>query len=61
MQRARRLGEAMGTGEVETPTRRQTNALKVFASLMCRLRVVASTEGLPELVEAVLDETNMQK
>lgn len=61
VQRARRLGEAMGAGEIEPPTRRQVNALKVFASLMGRLRVVASTEGLLELMKAVLVETNMEK
>lgn len=59
--RARLLGEAFRAGEVEGPTRAQANKLRAFAHIMCRLRVVAATEDLPELLRTVLRETDMER
>lgn len=61
VQRVRWLREAIESGDVEGPTRQQGNKLRVFARVVCRLRVVAATAELPELLRTVLSETDMQK
>lgn len=59
--RAWMLAQAIETGAVEGPTKSQTNRLRVFAKILCKVKVTAATEGLPELVGVVLDETGMRK
>eukprot|EP00752_Nemacystus_decipiens_P014939 g13298.t1 len=46
---------------LEGPTKAQTNKLKVFAQVLCRLRVASATQSVPELLNVVLEETDMHK
>lgn len=46
---------------IEGPTNAQANKLKVFARVLCRLRVASATQSVPELLNVVLEETGMQK
>lgn len=59
--RARRLGRALEAGAVEGPTRAQANKLRIFAKVLCRLRVAAAKEGVPAVLRTVLEETGMEK
>lgn len=60
--RSKMLGKAMLEGKgVEGPTKAQANKLRVFAKVLCRLRVVAASQGVPEVLRVVLNETDMQK
>lgn len=61
--RVRALREALSErpGEIEGPSKGQSNKLKVFAKVLCRLRVVSASESVPELLRVVLEETGMQK
>lgn len=63
VQRARMLQDAIASGDsgVEVPKKGQANKLKLFAQILCRLRVVAATQGVPEVLRAVLDETGMER
>ena len=47
--------------EVEGLTKAQANKLRVFARLLCRLRVASATESVPDLLRLVLEETDMHK
>lgn len=60
--RVRTLREALtGEGDLALPAKGQTNKLRVFARLLCKLGVVAATESLDDLFVTVLRETDMQK
>lgn len=61
--RVRALREAFSErgDEIEGPTKAQANKLRVFARLLCKLRVVSATQTVPELLRTVLEETGMHK
>lgn len=61
--RVRELREALSErgDEIAAPSKAHGNKLRVFAKLLCRLRVVSASEGLPELLDMVLKETGMHK
>lgn len=61
--RVRALREAFSErgDEIEGPTKAQANKLRVFARLLCRLRVVSATQTVPELLRTMLEETGMHK
>lgn len=48
-------------GEIIEPSKRQVNKLRVFATLLSRLRVLSASQGVPELLKVVVKETNMYK
>lgn len=47
--------------EMPGPSKAQGNKLRVFAKLLCRLRVLSASEDLPGLLGVVLEETDMLK
>lgn len=59
--RAWLLGQAIERGEAEGPTKAQANKLRVFAKILCKLKTVATTGSVPEVLNAMLDETGMHK
>ena len=58
--RARAVRKAVEAGDVQGPSKAQMKKLAGFARLLCKLRVVAASQGMPELFGAVVDETDMK-
>lgn len=60
--RVRMLREALnGKGGLAGPTKTEAKKLKVFARLLCKLGVMASTESVEDLFDTVLRDTDMHK
>lgn len=61
--RVKALREALSErpDDLQGPPKGQATKLRVFAKLLCRLRVVSASEGVPELLGVVLKETGMHK
>lgn len=55
-------GEGEGVGAtIVGPTRGQGNKLRVFAQVLCRLRVASATQSVPGVLRVMLEETGMHK
>lgn len=61
VRRARVLRKAVESGDVEGVSKAQAKRLSTFARLLCKIRGVAASQGMPELFKAVVEETDMEK
>lgn len=61
VRRARLLRKAVESGDMEGVSKAQAKRLVKFAGLLCKIRGVAASQGMPELFKAVVEETDMEK
>lgn len=59
--RALRKAAAEPGDEVKWPTKLQAKTLRVFAQMLCNLRVTSATRSVRELLDTVLEDTEMRK